>query len=303
MQKLETNLASLTMRGDQLAAKRLSAQSTFDTAFKSRQDALLSGDLDDQRTLAKLQSAVDTAASTLVGIDDALATLAQQKSEAERQVAAERERVARAKASEEVLAAINDVEGRITKMLSGNRELGSALMTLEHLSFEAGQLGRYLTKASEDAEMALAVVLPEVQRQSRAIRDGHAPIPLRPTAPEAIAAPEPPPPTMTVFMLRSARYRDHDHRKRFAGQWEDATMPVATAQRALGKGIAVPLTDPRRATHRGMRGGDFTPQASDVVDLDAMPQVETDPVLRATNFTVIDRSAETRTGEITVTRF
>ncbi|QQO23531.1 hypothetical protein JJB98_28165 [Bradyrhizobium diazoefficiens] len=47
----------------------------------------------------------------------------------------------------------------------------------------------------------------------------------------------------------------------------------------------------------------FTPQASDVVDFDAMPQVETDSVLRAAGFTVIDRSAETGKGEISVTRF
>lgn len=309
MQKLETNLASLTMRGDQLAAKRRTAQSTFDTAFKSRQDALLSGNLDDERTLAKLQSAVDAAASALVGIDDALATLAQQKLEAERQLAAERERAARAKASEEILAAINDVEGRVTKMLSGNRELGSALLTLEHLSFEAGQLGRYLTQASADAEMALAVVLPEVQRQSRAIRDGHQPIPLCPATSEAVAAPESPPPTMAVFMLRSAHFRDHDDRKRFAGQWEDTLMPVATAQRALSTGIAMPMTDPRRAQLRGCRGGDFEPRAADVVDLDAVethpskPNFEPDPILREANFTVIDRTAETRTGEITVTKF
>jgi hypothetical protein len=35
------------------------------------------------------------------------------------------------------------------------------------------------------------------------------------------------------FMLCSAHCRDHDGRKRFAGQWEDAIMPVATAQCAL----------------------------------------------------------------------
>ncbi|WP_157863305.1 hypothetical protein [Bradyrhizobium tropiciagri] len=54
--------------------------------------------------------------------------------------------------------------------------------------------------------------------------------------------------------------------------------------------------------------GDFSPQALDVVDLDAIvepyaaPQIEPDPVLREANFTVIDRSAEAHTIEIAVPR-
>lgn len=86
-------------------------------------------------------------------------------------------------------------------------------------------------------------------------------------------------------------------------------MPVATAQRALDKRIAVPLTDPKRAQLRGARGGDFDPRASDVVDLDAVEEPEgvphIDPVLREAGFagfTAIDRSAEARTIEIEVPR-
>ena len=105
---------------------------------------------------------------------------------------------------------------------------------------------------------------------------------------------------MTVFMLRSAHYRDQTAESGSAA-WE-MHMPVTTAQRAL-TGIA-PVTDPRRARLRGARGGDFNPQASDVVDLDAVeepkgvPHIEPDPVLRQADFTVIDRSAEARTIQI-----
>lgn len=309
MQKLETNLAALAERGDQLAAKRIAAQSALENAKKVRQEALLSGDLDDQRALVMLQEAVDTSISALAGIDDALAALAQQKTAAEKTLAAERERVARAKASEEINAATDGVDGRIGKLLSSTRDIGAALMAVEHLSFEAGQLGRYLSNVSGEAEVALAFVLSDLRRLSDAVGKGHEPIPRAPRAPEPVAAPEPPPPTMPVFMLRSAHFRDHDGRRRFVGQWEDATMPVATAQRALSTGIAVPMTDPRRAQLRGCRGGDFDPRAADVVDLDAAethqgnPNFEPDPILREANFRVIDRSAETRKGEISVTRF
>lgn len=309
MQKLETKLAALTVRGNQLTAKRGSAQFTLDAAITARQDALLSGDLDDQRALAKLQDAVDTSMSALAGIDDALTALAQQKTEAENALAAERDRVARTKASGEISAVANGIEGRVGKMLSGTRDMAAALTAVEHLSFEAGQLGRYLSNVSGEAEVALTFVLSDLRRLSGAVGKGDEPIPRAPHAAEAVATPEPPPPTMAVFMLRSAHFRDHDGRKRFAGQWEDALMPVATAQRALSTGIAVPMTDPRRAQLRGCRGGDFEPRAADVVDLDeagtlqSKPNVEADPLLREANFRVIDRSAETRKGEITVTRF
>ncbi|MGO4506232.1 hypothetical protein AB4Z51_04370 [Bradyrhizobium sp. 2TAF36] len=71
--------------------------------------------------------------------------------------------------------------------------------------------------------------------------------------------------------------------------------------------IAIPTTDPRRAQLRGARGGDFTPNAPDVVDLDAAEEPKAvspnvDPVMRAAVFTKIDRSAETRTIEIDAPR-
>ncbi len=91
--------------------------------------------------------------------------------------------------------------------------------------------------------------------------------------------PEPSLPTMTIFMLRSAKYRDHDGRKQFAGQYEDAMMPVSTARRALRHGVAVSVADPRRAQLRGSRGGDFNPSAPDVVDLDAIEQAKGKPYI------------------------
>ena len=61
VQKLETTLATLVKRGDQLAAKRAKAQDAPEKATSARQQALLAGDLEDQRALDKLQSAVDSA--------------------------------------------------------------------------------------------------------------------------------------------------------------------------------------------------------------------------------------------------
>ncbi|SHI11969.1 hypothetical protein SAMN05443248_8380 [Bradyrhizobium erythrophlei] len=294
MDKIESVIASLAKRGDQLAEKRIAAQKALGKAIKARQEALLSGDLDDQRALDKLQGTVDSAKSALSGIEDALGLLAQQKAEAEAGLAAERDRAERAKVSDEINAAVSDIEKRVEPTLSAMREIAENLMALDHLSFEIGQLGRHLSGVAGEAEIAFAFVVPDVRRMVGAVKDGSAAIPLRPKAPP-VPVPEPVAPTMTVFMLRSANYRDHDGRKRFAGQYEDAMMPVPTAQRALRHGAAVPVTDPRRAQLRGARGSDYRPLAPDVVDLDAIeepkgvPYVVSDPALREANFTVIDR--------------
>jgi hypothetical protein len=122
MQKIETNIVALAKRGEQLAAKRIAAQAALDEAIKARQQALLAGDLDDQRALSKVQGGVDSVTSALAGIDDALAVLAQQKAEAENQLAVERERTERAKVSEEIIAAVSVIEAQIEPMLSGMRE-------------------------------------------------------------------------------------------------------------------------------------------------------------------------------------
>lgn len=288
MQQLETAIASLTKRGEQLTAMRAAVQNTLDKATTARQQALLAGDLDDQRALDKLQDPVDTAASTLAGIDDALGALAQQKAEAERQLAAERERGARAAAADKLHKEVAAIEAALPSYLTQSRVLADALSKIGHWHFESSQMVNFVQNTMGQMEIAANFALAELKALPGAIREGRQGIPGEPP-PKPLPVAEREPPTMSVFMLRSAHYRDHDGRKRFAGQWEDAIMPVTTAQRAMRMGVAVPVTDPRRARLRGTRGGDFDPRAGDVIDLEAIEEPkmvsQADPVLRAANFT------------------
>jgi hypothetical protein len=66
---------------------------------------------------------------------------------------------------------------------------------------------------------------------------------------------ETPLPTQTVWMLRSAKFRDHAGAVQYAKQFDDHEMPVEIAQRALRRNVVVPLSDPRRANLKGARGG------------------------------------------------
>jgi hypothetical protein len=230
----------------------------LDKAIKTRQQALLSGDLDDQRTIDEVQAVVVSATSDLAGIDDALGVLTHQKAEAERQLAAEREHIQRAAAADKLSKRVTAIETALPGYLEQSRALADALSEVSYFHFESGQMAGFLQNTMGQIEIAANFTLAELKAMPDAIRQGRQAIP-RESAPASVAVTEPAPPTMTVFMLRSAYYRDHDGRKRFGGQWEDATMSVATAQRALRLGVAVPVTDPRRARLRGARGGDFHP--------------------------------------------
>lgn len=301
---LETTVAALTTRGEQLVAKRATAQLALEKAIKARQHALLSGDLDDQRALHNLQGLVDTAASTLTGIDDALTVLAHDKAEAEHQIKAEHERIKRAAAADKLQKQLVAIEAALPVCLQKSRELADGLSEIGW-HFETGQMARFIQSTMGQIEVAANFAFAELKSMQDAIRGGQQPVPHEPAS-VPTAEPVPEPPVMTVFMLLSGKFRDHAGRKQFAGQYEDATMPVTPAHRALRKGYAVSTTDARRAQLRGSRGGDFNPTAPDVVDLDAEERngelQHVDPILHAANFTKIDRSAEARTIAISVPR-
>lgn len=302
MEKLEHELVGLRARAAALHSRHKAAEAASVDAEAKLQQHLLEADLDaDEKARNKLEATVAACALTRDNFAKAIAAQQAKIVEIEDNITAERAAVERKAASDKLARDLDAVERALPDHLSAAQRLVDALEKL-HFHFESGAMARFVSNTTTQVEVAAGFALAELRGMVGPIREGAAPIPAAKPADTPIAAAEPAPPTQTVFMLKSAKFREHDGRSHFAGQWEDATMPVATAQRALGMGIAVPVTDPRRAQLRGTRGGDFSPQAADVVDLDAMPQVETDPVMRAANFTVIDRSAEARTGQISVRR-
>jgi len=308
VQKIETTIAALVKRGDQLAAKRAKAQEALERATSARQQALLAGDLDDQRALDKLQVAVDSAQSALTGIDDALAILGRQKAEAESALVSEREhaeRIAVGDALEKQVAAIEAAAG---PWLAQSRIYADALAELAHWHFGCDEMSKFLQSCMGQMEAAANFQLTELKGMPEAIREDRQSIPPAKPVPTPVAAVEPPAPTMTTFMLKSARYLDHEGRKRFAGQYEDAVMPVATAQKAMRLGLAVSTADPRRAQLRGSRGGNYRADAIDVIDIDAAEEhgrvsyIGRDKdVIAAANFTEMPRGPD-RTGTISVHR-
>ncbi|WP_028165987.1 hypothetical protein [Bradyrhizobium elkanii] len=309
--QLETTIASLTKRGDQLTSKRVTAQETLDTAIAGSLQAHLQGDLDDQRALDQLQAAVDSATSALARIDEAISVLAQQKAEAERQLTAERACIERAAAADKLGKQIAAIEAALPKYLEESRAFADALSDVGHFHFESGQMAGFVQNTMGQIEIAANFTLAELKTMPDAVRDGRQTIPREEPEHEPVAPIEPVPETRRLFALRAITWRDHEGRQRYAQQYTDADLTPGAAQRGLRIGAVVPLDDHRRKRLHGARGGQHVnPNAIDLLDLDKEaatclpnipPAIASDPVASA-DFRIIDRSAETRTLTIEVPR-
>jgi hypothetical protein len=293
------------LRAATLKDKRAIADAALAATMAARQTHRLKGDLADEKLDAKLQADVDVCVSKLTGLDADIAALQAKITHTEQQIAAERSAAERKAASEKLARDLDAIEKALPIYLAAARKFTKTLDELHH-HFDATQMSAFVTNGLTQVEVASAITLAELRGTVNAIADDSAPIPPAKEVPAPVVTVEPPP-TMTVFMTRSTRFRDHEGKRRFAGQYDDAVMPVATAQKAMRLELAVPTTDPRRGQLRGARGGDYRADAPDVVDIDAAEEhtsasyVGSGAVLHDANFTVVDRGPD-RSGQITLAR-
>jgi hypothetical protein len=234
---------------------------------------MLDGDLSDERLAAKVQDAVVSSTSKLSGINDAISALRVQIEGAEQQLAAERERVERVAASEQIASHVAALERQIEPWLKQTRELAASMAALDHV-FEVGQIGNYLSNAAAEVEVAVAVMLPQLRALVTAVANGDAPIPHRPE-PMVPVAEVPVAPTQIVFCLRSVKWRDENGEQCVAGKFTDAYLPPETAVRALRSGACVRVDDSLRRKNKGW--STEIPRADLAFDLDADPATQEQP--------------------------
>jgi hypothetical protein len=308
MEKLENELAALRARAETLTVRHAAAKTAYSEAKSRLQAHLLEGDLDaDEKLRAKLEAAVTGCAVTRDNLAEAI-TLQQVKvAEIEYKIAAERAAVERNAAADKLAYALEKIERAAADHANSARLFAEALETVSHHHFDSAQMGAFLRNTQAQLEVASALSVQELRRTVEQIKNGTEPIPRHPGAVQPSPV-EQLAPMVTVFMLKSARYRDETGRKRFLGQWDDAILPQEIAAHALRLNVAVPTTDPRRAQLRGTRNGDYASDSSDVVDLDAAgtsaqtSRIGIDPVLEQAGFQEIDRSAEQRMLSVPISR-
>jgi hypothetical protein len=279
MEKLQAVVTALRERGELLDLKRTAAQSAFDAAVEARQSHLLTGDIDNTSINQKLQAKVDTASSTLMGLDSAIAALQAQMNDAEAQLDAERQVVERKAASEQIAANVANIDKLLGPWLAASREIAAAMETL-HWRYESKEMAAFIRRCANEVELASSFAANDLNSMAAAIAAGHMPIPPESEVFELVPAPEPEA-VMQVFLLSAVKFTDASGVLHHAGKWTDCEMPPACAERALRHKKAVPLNDHRRSTLKGSGGGH--PEKSWCFDLDHEPAAEPghDPILHS----------------------
>lgn len=267
MEKLQAVVAALHQRAELLTGKRVAAQKALDDAIGLRQETLISGDLDDGARLLKMQNAVDSAASTLAGLDGAISALRIQIADAEAQLNAEAERARRQLASEEIAKNVAEVERLIGPWLTASQEIAVAFGKLASI-YEAAQIGRFIANTASETEVAVAVTLVELRNLPKAVAEGRAPIPHRPE-PVAPVTVIPPAPCVQLFCMRPIKWRDAQGQQRIAQKFSDANLTPSAASRGLACGALVPLDSQLRRQHHNTVEGHA--RADLAFDLDADP--------------------------------
>jgi hypothetical protein len=296
----------LRSRAAELSKKLKTADAAHTAALAARQKHFVSGDIADDKVTGKLQSDVDGCASLLTGLRVAFDGLDSDIEALEAKIAAEEQAIACANAADKLATQVASIETVLPNWLEQCRELSSALSVIGHWHFDAGAMARFVENAKNEIEMAAAVTVTELKTMPAAIRDGRQPIPRDEGQAAPLPVPKPAPQTQTVFLLRSVKFRNYEGVTRYGLQFEDCSLPLEAAQRALGCGAAASLTDPRRRQLLGARGGmHVDPNTPDLLDLDKMDdssehvaRVGLDQVLLDADFHVIDRGP-TRTLSVT----
>ena len=280
--KMDKTVASLRARTDALLQMRDAAKVALDAAVAERQAFAVSGDLDGgaetDRAMSKLQKAVDSAASSVAGLDSALDEMSKQLTAAESALTAERDRAARMAASEKIERDLAEIEREIAEFLVAGRTLVGGLEKLGTLVFDTAALAGYVARSLGEIELGGAVCTREISGAIDRIRDGSARIPEDAQQPEPVVEVLPPAPTVTVFILRHARYCDPAtgalvrlHR------YQDAVLSPRLAEIALRSGAATRLTDPVRKLNAGRWPPMNSASAAydlDAIDIDAMPPLD-----------------------------
>jgi hypothetical protein len=274
MEKLQAIVSALQARASLLTDRRVSAQTALDAAMAARQAMLIDGDLGDDKLATKLQGAVDTAQSSLLGIIDAITALQFQIADAEAQLNAEQDRVKREAASEEIAKNVADVERLLPSWLAASRQIAAAFARVDHV-FEAGQIGGFISGCAGEAEVAAAVVLVELRDLPKMVAAGDRPIPHRPD-PVLPVTVIPPAPTQQLFCMRPIKWRDAQGQQRIAQKFTDANVTPSAASRGLACGALVPLDSPLRRQHHGSVEGHG--RADLALDLDTEPMEASTPI-------------------------
>ena len=253
MSKIAIGLDGLRDRSARLQSQQRAAVLALEKAKASLQSHLLDGD-DDAKVTAALQSKVDSAASLLGSLDDAVKVQAERVADAERQIADEKTQASRKAASEKIAADATNYEKQNVQWLATSRTFAKDLQKFSTFRSEIGAISNFITNAANEVESAMAVTIPDLRDAAKAVLEGREKPPVPPAAVVKIVPPKPPP-TETVFFLRASKWTDAEGKLRLIQKFNDAALPPALAAHAIKTGAAVEWYSPLRKQNLGTWNG------------------------------------------------
>jgi hypothetical protein len=274
-QKADEQIVALKQRAERLAEKRTGADSELSAATTARLSFMLEGNINDAKASSALQSRVDTARSSLAGIDEAIDALNAQIAEAERQAALERDREERNDAANEISREADVIEKLLSPWLEQTQKLATSFETLATVDWDAGAIAKYLSVCAMEISIAAPMTVGQLRHTAVGITDGNVRIPNRNEPPPMPVQPTREP-MRKVMPTKPIKWTDPDTlQKRTWHSQVTVDLPESIAARAIALGAAVPVGHDLEKKARGIRKDMLPPDPSRCVDLDKVPVSKT----------------------------
>jgi len=303
---LEAKLTAARASRDDLVARRNVAETA--AATHREKACKLAAEGADDKTLSAAENAMRREQDRVATLSDALMKTESTIADLEREIAQVVDQRCRA----ETAAAVNALVEKWGTVRSAFNAVINEIVDLAResaaITLDAHPLKVFVEAVQAQVPPETEFVASVLQGHAKAVLNGAAPASLpKPPEPAPVVVVEQPPQTRTVFATHSLKWTENG-RQRTALAFEDVTLPLELAEKALRIGACVPQSHDMRKTHKGARGGyQPDPDAIGVVDLDAVTEYSGarhqnfDPVAQA-NITVIDRGVPERKGTIAVHR-
>jgi hypothetical protein len=272
LKKAQRDLEAALATRDGLVEKRKAAETAIaGHREKARQLARDGGDDDALTSVESAMRAQQDRSTTLIAaIADVEATIAA----LEREINGIVDQRMRAETAQAIGTMAREIEDVAAEYSAVAQRFENSVKAVALIAFEAPPIFAFIESARTQLSPAIISLLTELQQRAAAVIAGtvRASLP----APE-IPAPKlravPSPPSKDIVALKNIKYVDPQKRLTVCiGRWQRHSAPVAIAEMAMSKKLAVALNDPLVRNCIGMAGA-IMPEARNCESVDGLPDM------------------------------
>jgi hypothetical protein len=248
MKQVGEALGLLKSKMSRLESQREAAKLSLQKAMAALQAHLLDGDDSDEKTTGNLQAKVDSGRSLVASLNTAIETQADRVVQAERELADEETKKQRTAASNAIYADVEHIEKQLAPWLAATRTLAGDLRKYAGFRTEISAIAEFIANASNEAELALSISIPDLRGGALAVLEGRERAPSQPAAIVKLAPPAPT--TALMFLTASLAWFDAEGRKYRAPAMHDADLPLTLIAKGKAIGAVHDMnSDVRRKNH------------------------------------------------------